>query len=136
MRCSVSICIYRTPHLGFIIKSLNREGFKLNVWDIGGQKSIRPYWRNYFDATDALIYVIDSSDSRRLDETGEELTELLDDSKMAGVPLLVVANKQDLQLAKKVQCVVVFCKTLSPPSARPFLTFPVCCNRRRLSRRL
>lgn len=33
---------------GFHIKSLNHEGFKLNVWDIGGQKSIRPYW--YFSA--------------------------------------------------------------------------------------
>lgn len=44
------------------------EDFKLNVWDIGGQKSIRPYWRNYFDQTDALIYVIDSADRRRMDE--------------------------------------------------------------------
>lgn len=29
---------------GFNIKSLMHDGFKLNVWDIGGQKSIRPYW--------------------------------------------------------------------------------------------
>lgn len=44
------------------------DDFKLNVWDIGGQKSIRPYWRNYFDQTDALLYVIDSADKRRMDE--------------------------------------------------------------------
>ena len=30
------------PTQGFNIKSLMRDGFKLNVWDIGGQKSIRP----------------------------------------------------------------------------------------------
>ena len=29
---------------GFNIKSLVKDNFKLNVWDIGGQKSIRPYW--------------------------------------------------------------------------------------------
>lgn len=29
---------------GFNIKSMVRDGFKLNVWDIGGQKAIRPYW--------------------------------------------------------------------------------------------
>lgn len=29
---------------GFNIKTLVHEGFKLNVWDIGGQKAIRPYW--------------------------------------------------------------------------------------------
>ena len=27
------------------------------MWDIGGQKTIRPYWENYYDNTDALIYV-------------------------------------------------------------------------------
>lgn len=58
----------RTAEKGFNIKSLMHEDFKLNVWDIGGQKSIRPYWRNYFDQTDALIYVIDSADQRRMDE--------------------------------------------------------------------
>ncbi len=35
------------------------------MWDIGGQKSIRPYWRNYFDNTDALVYVVDSADQER-----------------------------------------------------------------------
>jgi ADP-ribosylation factor-like protein 3 len=43
------------PTQGFNIKSLLHDGFKLNVWDIGGQKAIRPYWRNYFDQTDALV---------------------------------------------------------------------------------
>ncbi|CAG2100207.1 unnamed protein product [Medioppia subpectinata] len=57
-----------TPTQGFNIKSVQSVGFKLNVWDIGGQRKIRPYWRNYFDNTDKLI----------------------------GVPILVYANKQDL----------------------------------------
>lgn len=59
--------------LGFNIKSVQSEGFKLNVWDIGGQRKIRPYWRNYFDNTDILIYVIDSADTKRFDETQQEL---------------------------------------------------------------
>ncbi|KAK9817934.1 hypothetical protein WJX72_004505 [[Myrmecia] bisecta] len=85
-----------TPTQGFNIKSLVHEGFKLNVWDIGGQKTIRPYWRNYFDSTDGLVYVIDSSDRKRLEETGDEMARLLEEDKMQGVPLLVLANKQDL----------------------------------------
>merc|ERR1712166_359664 len=90
-----------TPTQGFNIKSVLHEGFKLNVWDIGGQKAIRPYWRNYFDQTDALVYVIDCSDRRRIDETGAELQELLQEERLAGVPLLVFANKQDLLNAMK-----------------------------------
>lgn len=58
---------------GFNIKSVQSDGFKLNVWDIGGQRKIRPYWRNYFDNTDILIYVIDSADQKRFEETGHEL---------------------------------------------------------------
>lgn len=84
------------PTQGFNIKSLMHDGFKLNVWDIGGQKSIRPYWRNYFDQTDAMIFVIDSADKRRMEECGVELQLLLDEEKLAAVPLLIYANKQDL----------------------------------------
>merc|ERR1711934_275946 len=84
------------PTQGFNIKSLVHEGFKLNVWDIGGQKTIRAYWSNYFESTDALVFVIDSSDRRRLEESGSELNELLQDDRLAGIPLLIFANKQDL----------------------------------------
>ncbi|CAM9379726.1 unnamed protein product [Lampetra fluviatilis] len=84
---------------GFNIKSVQSQGFKLNVWDIGGQRKIRPYWRNYFENTDVLIYVIDSADRKRFEETGQELAELLEEEKLSGVPVLVFANKQDLLTA-------------------------------------
>jgi len=42
---------------------------------------------------------VDSADRKRVDETGFELNELLSDDKLAGVPVLVYANKQDLALA-------------------------------------
>ena len=48
---------------------------------MGGQKSLRSYWRNYFENTDVLIYVIDSADVKRLEETGQELQELLCEDK-------------------------------------------------------
>lgn len=84
------------PTQGFNIKSLTHEGFKLNMWDIGGQKSIRPYWRNYYEGTDVLIYVVDSSDEKRMDEAAGELTALCKESKLAECPILIFANKQDL----------------------------------------
>ena len=45
-----------TPTQGFNIKSVQSEGFKLNVWDIGGQRKIRPYWRNYFEVRRYFYY--------------------------------------------------------------------------------
>ncbi|XP_004409618.1 PREDICTED: ADP-ribosylation factor-like protein 3-like [Odobenus rosmarus divergens] len=85
-----------TPTQGFNIKSVQSQGFKLNVWDIGGQRKIRPYWRNYFENTNILIYVIDSADRKRFEETVQELAELLEEEKLSCVPVLTFANKQDL----------------------------------------
>jgi GTPase SAR1 family protein len=73
------------------------------VWDIGGQKAIRPYWKNYFENTDGLVYVVDSSDEVRLKECSEELQNLLSEDNLKSVPLLVFANKQDLQFALEAE---------------------------------
>lgn len=66
------------------------------MWDVGGQKTIRSYWRNYFEATDGLIWVVDSADRRRLKDCRDELFGLLSQEKLAGASLLIFANKQDL----------------------------------------
>ena len=46
-----------SPTQGFNVKSLSQAGLKLTVWDVGGQKSIRGYWRNYFNNTDGIVSV-------------------------------------------------------------------------------
>ena len=68
----------------------------MNVWDIGGQREIRPYWKNYYENTDGLVYVVDSADDVRLKECTEELIALLSEESLKNVPMLVYANKQDL----------------------------------------
>ncbi|KAJ7519792.1 hypothetical protein O6H91_20G055500 [Diphasiastrum complanatum] len=83
------------PTQGFVLKSMLRADFKLIFWDISGQRALRPYWRNYFLRIDALIYVVDCVDRRRIIEAGEELMQILEEEKLEKVPLLVFANKQD-----------------------------------------
>ncbi|KAF9317565.1 ADP-ribosylation factor-like protein 2 [Podila horticola] len=85
-----------SPTLGFNIKTLEHNGFKMNIWDVGGQKSIRSYWRNYFEQTDGLVWVVDSADRLRLEDCKTELHELLQEERLSGASLLVFANKQDL----------------------------------------
>lgn len=45
--------------------------------DVGGQKTLRTYWKNYFEKTDTLIWVVDSTDTTRLDDCRDELKKLL-----------------------------------------------------------
>ena len=63
---------------------------------MGGQKSLRSYWKNYFESTDCLIWVVDSSDGERLADCKRELHRLLQEERLLGASLLVFVNKQDL----------------------------------------
>ncbi len=69
----------------------------MNIWDIGGQKTIRSYWRNYFEQTDGVIWVVDSSDKMRLEDTKMELHSLLKQERLMGATLLIFCNKQDIE---------------------------------------
>ena len=44
---------------------------------MGGQKTLRSYWKNYFEKTDTLIWVVDATDRLRIDDCREELAGLL-----------------------------------------------------------
>ncbi|GAA5821871.1 hypothetical protein JCM11251_004753 [Rhodosporidiobolus azoricus] len=92
-----------SPTLGFNIRTIVHQGYTLNVWDIGGQTSLRPYWRNYFEQTDAVVWVVDSSDRARLGDCKKELHDLLKEERLIGASLLVFANKQDITGAMTVE---------------------------------
>ncbi|KAH9771652.1 ADP-ribosylation factor-like protein 2 [Citrus sinensis] len=85
-----------SPTLGFNIKTVTYQKYTLNIWDVGGQRTIRSYWRNYFEQTDGLVWVVDSSDLRRLDDCKMELDNLLKEERLSGASLLILANKQDI----------------------------------------
>ena len=52
--------------------------YLFSIIEKGGQKSIRSYWRNYFESTDGLIWVVDSGDRHdRLLDCKKELHALL-----------------------------------------------------------
>ena len=92
-----------SPTLGFTINTLKYGNNTINFWDIGGQTTIRSYWRNYFEETDGVIWVVDSGDKLRLKDCKEELHNLLKQEKLAGATLIVLCNKQDINGALKVE---------------------------------
>ena len=95
--------VHTMPTVGFNCESVEFKGINFTVWDIGGQDKIRVLWRHYYDNTDAIIYLIDSNDSDRIEESKEELDKMLAEDSLSGAPLLVFANKQDLKGATSVE---------------------------------
>lgn len=85
------------PTIGFNVETVTYKNLKFQVWDLGGQTSIRPYWRCYYSNTDAIIYVVDSADRDRLAISKSELVSMLEEEELRKAILMVFANKQDLE---------------------------------------
>ncbi|GLB37815.1 putative small GTPase superfamily, Arf family protein [Lyophyllum shimeji] len=75
----------------------------LQFWDLGGQRGIRNIWPKYYDDCHAVAYVIDAEDRERLGEGWEVFDAVLSAPQILGVPLLLLANKQDSPLSLSVE---------------------------------
>lgn len=84
------------PTPGVNAESIQIKGNKINLYDLGGQKPIRKYWKYYYENVDALIYVVDTSDENRIKECNKIVQRLLKEEKLLGIPFLFYANKLDL----------------------------------------
>ncbi|CAL5222812.1 g5231 [Coccomyxa viridis] len=95
-RLQVGEVVSTIPTIGFNVETVTYKNIKFQVWDLGGQTSIRPYWRCYYPNTQAIIYVVDSSDTERIGTSAEEFHAILDEEELRDALILVYANKQDL----------------------------------------
>lgn len=80
--------------IGFNVETVTYKNIKFQVWDLGGQTSIRPYWRCYYPNTQAIIYVVDSSDTERIGTSRDEFHAILEEEELKEALILVFANKQ------------------------------------------
>ncbi|NXP97949.1 AR13B protein, partial [Vidua macroura] len=83
------------PTVGFSKIHLKQGRFEVTIFDLGGGKRIRNIWRNYYAESYGVIFVVDSSDIERMEETKQAMIEVLKSPKISGKPVLVLANKQD-----------------------------------------
>ncbi|XP_070583106.1 ADP-ribosylation factor-like protein 4D [Erythrolamprus reginae] len=108
--------LYRLKFQEFI-KSAPTKGFNMEkirvplgtsriitfqVWDVGGQEKLRPLWKSYMRRTDGVVFVVDSAEVERLEEARVELHRIAHSSDNQGIPVLVLANKQDVAHALSV----------------------------------
>ncbi|KAH3755906.1 ADP ribosylation factor 6 [Pelomyxa schiedti] len=103
------------PTIGFNVETMYTVGGEVVLWDVGGQPLIRQLWKHYYSGTNGLIWVIDASDRTRLQDSILELKEVLRDmdleaaaSKTAPVPVLILANKQDMDNCVKTWTIIQF----------------------------
>ena len=101
-RMQVGEVVTTIPTIGFNVETVTYKNLKFQVWDLGGQTSIRPYWRCYYSNTDAIIYVVDSKDKERISISKQELVGMLEEEELKNACLVVFANKQNIEGAMSV----------------------------------
>ena len=84
------------PTVGSNVETIERQNVRLQCWDLAGQTAFRSGWTTFFNETNAILFIVDSSDRARLGEARNELFRVLDDESTKGCCILVLANKQDI----------------------------------------
>ncbi|CAH0394243.1 unnamed protein product [Bemisia tabaci] len=85
-----------TTTVGLNIGKITVSGIQLNFWDLGGQEELQSLWDKYYAESHAIIYIVDSNDRDRIPESKETFDKMISNENLSGIPLLVLANKQDI----------------------------------------
>ncbi|KIS70372.1 uncharacterized protein UMAG_10811 [Mycosarcoma maydis] len=95
------------PTVGFNMRKVRSGNTTIKVWDIGGQPRFRSMWERYCRGVSAIVFVVDSTqNSAAWSVASEELHALIERPHLSGVPLLVLATKNDIKGAARVDDVI------------------------------
>ncbi len=85
------------PTIGQNIDTVKFEDWHITIVDVAGQKQFRFLWEIHYAGSSAVIFVIDAADIERLPEARDILkTHVFNNAYLEKVPVLIIANKQDL----------------------------------------
>ena len=92
------------PTIGLNIGKIEIGGnMRLSFWDLGGQTDLRTIWNSYYSECHAIIFMVDSTDAARIEECKRIFSAIVTNDQVEGVPILMLANKQDMTGALKVE---------------------------------
>lgn len=80
-------------------EKFSAHGITFRAWDLGGHEAVRHLWEDYVCECSAVLFLLDASDSARLEEAGFELDALIGEKIVTDVPVAVLCNKCDLEEA-------------------------------------
>ncbi|XP_066174231.1 LOW QUALITY PROTEIN: ADP-ribosylation factor-like protein 4A [Sylvia atricapilla] len=104
----------------------NSKTVTFHFWDVGGQEKLRPLWKSYTRCTDGIVFVVDSVDVERMEEAKTELHKITRISENQGVPVLIIANKQDLRNSLSLSEIEKMLAMSELSSSTPWHLQPTC----------
>ncbi|KAK9477561.1 ADP-ribosylation factor family-domain-containing protein [Lipomyces japonicus] len=83
------------PTVGQNVGHITINNTHLKLWDVGGQHALRTLWHEYYAECHAIVFVVDSTDRARIEECRDTLQTIVAHEDTEGIPVLMLANKQD-----------------------------------------
>jgi Arf/Sar family protein len=94
---SVGEALQTVPTIGLNVRTVQKGSLAMKVWDLGGQVQYRSEWPRYTKGTGVVVFVLDTSAVDLVSLARKELHLLLEDRELHGIPILILANKIDLE---------------------------------------
>ncbi|MBD3188062.1 GTP-binding protein [Candidatus Bathyarchaeota archaeon] len=98
--------VEHTPTMGKRKSDMEIGGTRISLFDIGGQEDFRNMWLGELKSAKCVVFVIDKADTKRFQESRNELEKLLPTIKKNNITLLILANKHDLKEAASLGTVI------------------------------
>jgi len=126
-RLKMGETISTIPTKGFNVEVVLYKRTKFTIWD-GSMAEIRAQSREYFENTQAIIFVVDSTATELFGAACFELHKLFTLDELREASLVVCANKQDLPNAAGLEEIGDKLRLNKIPSSRKFCILPTSAH--------
>ena len=79
------------------VEELVMGSLKIRAWDLGGHEVAREAWEKHYTDADAIVYLVDAANRKRLKESRDELARLMTNHCLRHTPICILANKIDIK---------------------------------------
>ncbi|CAD8051782.1 unnamed protein product [Paramecium sonneborni] len=102
LESSGKTALFEYIRIGNFVQTEPTEGYNVNfnnkdflIFDLAGKTP--NLWQHYYQNTDGIIFMIDSTNKGKLQEVKQQLIKLNRDIEFLNIGVLILFNKQDLE---------------------------------------
>ncbi len=94
------------PTVSYNCDNIKFKGHDFVFYDLAGDKKVRNLWRHYYQNVQVVMFIVDGSESTRMEEAAEEFRKVLREEELKEAFVVVLVNKCDIEEHMKKEDVI------------------------------
>ena len=99
---------------------------KLTLWEIRGEA--QPKWKDNYSNKDGIIYILDGNDLSKYSDNIRVIRNIVEDSKLKGVPFFIYINKKDIGIKIDTKSFKENIDIIMEKNKRYYCVYEVSCS--------